>query len=55
MSVFSGLSSPGSLPSAVSSFSRTYGELREGVEDVQWVAGIKKTGFGGTPPFLSLL
>ena len=23
-------------------------------EDLQWVAGIKKTGFRGTPPFLSL-
>ena len=25
-----------------------------GERAVQWVAGIKKTEFGGTPPFLSL-
>ena len=24
------------------------------IQEVQWVAGIKKTGFRGTPPFLSL-
>ena len=34
MSVFSGLSSPGSLPSAVSSFSRTYGEARRRSEQI---------------------